>query len=83
MRGRRGRHQVQVVWLTVTHAALVLTVVGEARQQRYKRAALGWCPACQLSPSLICQAHRADLAVVDALGEVAKAIRTQLPEAVR
>jgi len=68
------------VWLTVAHAALVLTVIGEARQERYKRAALGWCPACQLSPTLTCQAHRADLAEVDVLGEVAKAIRAQLPE---
>jgi len=82
VRRRRGRHQVQVpvVWLTVAHATLVLTVIGEARQERYKRAATGWCPACQFASSGTCQAHTADLAEVDALGEVAKGIRLQLPE---
>lgn len=78
--GGRGRHQVQLVCITVAHATLVLTVVAEGRRERYRRAALGWCPACQLSPSMTCQAHRADLAEVDALGEVARAIRTQLPK---
>ena len=77
---RRGRHQAQLVWLTVAQSVLVLRVVAEARRERYRRAALGWCPACQLSPSLTCQAHAVDLAEVDALGEVANVIRTQLPE---
>ncbi len=77
---RRGRHQASAVWLTVVHARLVLTVVGEARQARYVRAATGWCPACQFSLPKACQAHAVDLAEVDVLGEVARSIRLQLPE---
>lgn len=80
MSRRRGRHQVQLVCVTAAHAALVLRVVAEGRQARYTRAARGWCAACQLSPSMMCQAHGVDLAEVDALGEVAKAIRLQLPQ---
>jgi hypothetical protein len=76
---RRGRHQVRVIWLSVPHAVLVLVAVAEARKARYVRAS-GWCPACQLSSSLLCQAHAADLAEVDALGDVATAIKMQFPE---